>query len=95
MAVAPAALQDFLSLSERLVLLPLILELLVTRRSVLLRVHRSGGLLRDPVIGCYDFHLSLPVALGENLLQSCLEDTDIVIDDGFLLCRTVVTHDTD
>jgi hypothetical protein len=41
-----------------------------------------------------NLHLSLSIALREDLLQSRLEDTDIVVNDGFLLRWIILAHDT-
>jgi hypothetical protein len=32
----------------------------------------------------YDLDLSFSIALGENLLETCLEDTDVIVDDSLL-----------
>lgn len=41
-----------------------------------------------------DLNLGLSVALGEDLFQTCLEDTDIVVDESLLLRWIVLTHYT-
>ena len=43
----------------------------------------------------YDLDLSFSIALRENLLETCLEDTDIVINDSLLFRWAVIAHDTD
>ena len=60
-----------------------------------IHVQKSAALLRCRIIGGYNLHLCLSVAFGEDLLESCLKDTNVVVDDGFLFSRAVITHDTD
>jgi hypothetical protein len=43
----------------------------------------------------YDLDLSFSIALGENLLETCLEDTDVIVDDSLLFRWAVIAHDTD
>lgn len=43
----------------------------------------------------YDLDLGFSVSFGKNLLQARLKNADVVVDDSFLFCRTIVTHDTD
>lgn len=43
----------------------------------------------------YDLDLSFSIALRKNLLQACLEDTNVVVDDSFLFRWAVIAHDTD
>ena len=38
--------------------------------------------------------LRLSVTLGKDLLKTCLEDADVVVDDGFLFRWIILTHDT-
>lgn len=37
--------------------------------------------------------LRLSVTLGKDLLKTCLEDADVVVDDSLLLCWVVLAHD--
>lgn len=37
--------------------------------------------------------LRLSVTLGKDLLKTCLEDADVVVDDSLLLCWVILSHD--
>lgn len=41
-----------------------------------------------------DFDLGLSVTLWENLFETRLEDSDIVVDESLFLCWIVLAHDT-
>lgn len=56
-------------------------------------VGRCTALLPSLVAGSADLDLSLSVTLGKDLIETCLEDTDIVVDDGLLFCWVLLTHD--
>ena len=43
----------------------------------------------------YDLDLSFSIALRENLLETCLENTNVVVDDSLLFRWAVIAHDTD
>jgi hypothetical protein len=43
----------------------------------------------------YDLDLSFSIALRKNLLKTCLEDTDVVVDDSLLFRWAIIAHDTD
>ena len=43
----------------------------------------------------YDLDLSFSIALREDLLEACLEDSNVVVDDSFLFRWAVIAHDTD
>src|SRR5690349_7800609 len=43
----------------------------------------------------YDLDLGFSIALRENLLKTCLKDTNVVVDDSLLFRWTVIAHDAD
>lgn len=46
------------------------------------------------VAGCTYLDLGFSVALRENLLETGLEDTDVVVDDSLLFSGMLLAHDT-
>lgn len=51
----------------------------------------NGSLCTVVDIAYLDLRLS--VTLGKDLFKTCLEDTNVVVDDSFLLCWVVLAHD--
>jgi hypothetical protein len=45
------------------------------------------------IVGSTYLNLSLPVAFWKDLLKTCLEHAHVVVDDCFLLCWMLLTHD--
>ena len=51
--------------------------------------------VRHSIMRGYDLDLSFSIALRENLLETCLENTNVVVDDSLLFRWAVIAHDTD
>ena len=49
----------------------------------------------NAIVSCLLGGSNFPFCSRKHLFERCLEDADIVIDYGFLVCRTVIAHEAD
>lgn len=63
-------------------------------RHELVRPFCGQWLIHAVICGPY-LDLRLSVALWKDLLETSLENTDVVVNDGFLFGRDVLAHDAD